>query len=215
MEEKKICTICNLELPATSEFFHKMEKGKYGFRSTCKECNKSKRKIYTQTSDYKEKARVKQSEWRKNNPKKALEANRKNWEKNRDKYNENRKNKYWTDEEYRLKRIEYDKKHKESGKRNEVTSKPEYKEKARLRNKKRRAINYLKEQDYKRAAIWRDENRSYINKKDKERRLNISKSYVARTMRLNVNQLDDNIYQLKKTIILLKRELKSNNVKIK
>lgn len=42
--EIKICSICNKELPATSEYFHKDKNGKYGLYCVCKTCRKAKLK---------------------------------------------------------------------------------------------------------------------------------------------------------------------------
>ena len=36
--EHKVCTLCNKNVPATSEYFHKKKNGKYGLGSRCKEC---------------------------------------------------------------------------------------------------------------------------------------------------------------------------------
>lgn len=38
MEFTKVCTICQKELPATKEYFHKKITGKYGFTAKCKSC---------------------------------------------------------------------------------------------------------------------------------------------------------------------------------
>ena len=38
MELTKICTKCGIEKPATTDYFTKEKRGKYGLRSNCKEC---------------------------------------------------------------------------------------------------------------------------------------------------------------------------------
>jgi 5-methylcytosine-specific restriction endonuclease McrA len=43
MNPTRICTECNKELPATLEYFYKSQKGKYGLKSTCKECYRADR----------------------------------------------------------------------------------------------------------------------------------------------------------------------------
>jgi len=39
---KKICIICNLELPATTKYFNREKSGKFGVRGQCKECRNRK-----------------------------------------------------------------------------------------------------------------------------------------------------------------------------
>ena len=96
----KKCNICQKEKPANYEHFHKQKKGKYGYRSTCKSCLKIKRREYTSTDEYKKKHREKMSEWRKNNPEKALEISRRSYKRNGWKDNEKKREKLRTDEEY-------------------------------------------------------------------------------------------------------------------
>lgn len=43
-ENKKICTRCKKEYPATLEFFHKKKNGLYGLHSVCKECRLKEKK---------------------------------------------------------------------------------------------------------------------------------------------------------------------------
>lgn len=40
----KICTKCGTEKKATSDFFAKDRKGKYGLKATCKDCDRTYRK---------------------------------------------------------------------------------------------------------------------------------------------------------------------------
>lgn len=40
MLKTKVCTKCNLELPATKEYFHAKKNGLYGLASQCKKCRK-------------------------------------------------------------------------------------------------------------------------------------------------------------------------------
>jgi len=59
----KICTECNRELPATSEFFHKDEKGKNGLRAECKDCKNKKNRKYERKDQ--EKRREYLANWKK------------------------------------------------------------------------------------------------------------------------------------------------------
>ena len=131
------------------------------------------------------------------------------------KYNQKKKEKYWTDEEYRLKCIAYDIKYKESGKRFKSNSKKENREAARLRSKMRRENETKKEQDYKRNAEWREENKEHLKELWKSNRDALKPAYIAQTMRLKVNDLTPEILETKQIIIKLKRELKINNIKIR
>jgi hypothetical protein len=57
--ESKICNHCKIEKPCTSEYFHKHNKNKTGFRSICKECRKSKSHSYATSEKYRAKYRQK------------------------------------------------------------------------------------------------------------------------------------------------------------
>ena len=57
--ESKICTHCKVDKPCTSEYFHKHNKNKTGFRSICKECRKSKSHSYVTSKKYRAKYRQK------------------------------------------------------------------------------------------------------------------------------------------------------------
>ena len=215
MELFKICTKCNTQLPANSEFFYKMKAGKYGFRSVCKKCSCEEVKNYRKSPEAKEKHRIKMAEWRNNNPEKTKQIEKKCRDKHKDERNKIRKEKYWNDNEYRLKRIEYDKKYKLSGRRYEVNSKPENRESARLRSKIRRQNETKKAHDYKRNAKWREENKEHLLELWKRNRNEIKPAYVAQSMRLKVKDLTPEIIETKQLVIKLKRELKNNNIKIR
>lgn len=50
----KRCTKCKREFPATIEYFRRQTAGKYGFRSTCRECCKQYDAQYRETDGYHE-----------------------------------------------------------------------------------------------------------------------------------------------------------------
>jgi 5-methylcytosine-specific restriction endonuclease McrA len=48
----RTCTRCKEEYPATSEYFHKQAKGKYGLKSICRDCNnKGFAKYYSENTE--------------------------------------------------------------------------------------------------------------------------------------------------------------------
>jgi hypothetical protein len=211
----KICTKCNKELEAITENFHRMKSGKYGFRPTCKSCVRVYRKEYTSTDKFKEKNRKNAAKWRKENPEKALEVSRESYKNNGHKHNAKRREQYRTDPEFKAKVVALEKKYKESGRRYEMNSKPEQMEKSRKRSKTRRENKELREKDYLRNARYRKENKEYLHKLHLSNRKDLKPSYVAQTLRISVKDLTPSIYETKRIIIKLKRELKQNNVKIR
>jgi hypothetical protein len=213
--ETKICTKCNNEYDATLQFWHKQKNGKYGLRSVCKICSYAAMKTYRKTPKAKEANRLQSAKWRVEHPDKALEISRNNYRLHGKEYNDKRRDKYKTDPEYRCKKIEYDRKYKESGRRYKMNCKPETREKSRFRSKKRRENKELKEHDYNRNAKWRVKNKEYLNSLHKKNRKQLCPSYVAQSMRISVLDLTPEILETKRIIIQLKRELKSNNIKIR
>ena len=211
----KICTKCNKELEATKDNFHAMKNGRFGLRSTCKTCTKTYRKQYTSTEEYKKYHREKQAKWREQNHEKALEISRKNYKKHAKRRNAERIEKYHNDPVFKEKAKEREKRYKESGRRHEMNSKPQQREKARIRSKKRRLNADLKAHDYKRNSIWRKENKERIKSLTDKKIKQLEPSYVASSMRVSVKDLNLEVYETKKLIIKLKRELKNNNVKIR
>lgn len=211
----KACTSCKKEKVCNSENFQPTKAGKYGFNSKCKECVKKVQKKYRSTPEYKEKHRKKAAQWRKENPEKTLEINRKSYNKNKERINEERRYKYHNDPEFKQKKIDSEKRYKESGRRLEVSRKPEQMEKARIRSRKRRKDPIKKAHDYKRGAEWRKENKEYLDKLHAKNRNELCDSYVSQTLGMSVKEAPKELIELKRTIIELKRELKANNVKIR
>lgn len=211
----KICTKCKAEYPATLVFWYKQKKGKYGLKSTCKECHRKMVKEYRSRPEIKEIARIRQIKWRKNNPEKSKEIDARCHNKHKEEYNKNRKIRYANDDDFRKKVKESEKKYKDSGGRYKANCKPESRRKARLRSKERRNNIEKKDHDYKQNAEWRDKNKDYLHKTNKEKRDKLAPSYIAQTMRISVNDLSPEILETQRIIIKIKRELKNNNVKIK
>ena len=83
----KTCTVCHKELPATLEYFFKERHGKYGLRSKCKVCFVAAAKILKAKPAYE---------------KKAIEYNRKYYQKNKDQFSK-RCRKYYEENAEHLK----------------------------------------------------------------------------------------------------------------
>ncbi|QIG62291.1 HNH endonuclease [Tenacibaculum phage JQ] len=211
----KTCTKCNLDLPATKDYFNSQKNGKYGLRSACKKCNKEYRKKYTSTEEYKKRHREKMAKWRKENPKKLKEINRRCYNKHAERINKERRERYHTDPIYKEKCKERERAYKESGGRGKIHRKPEQMEKSRIRSRKRRLNPEKQSHDRMMNAMYREKNKELLKLKDKERRKELIPSYVAQCMRVSVDSLTPEIYETKKLVIKLKRELKNNNVKIR
>jgi len=77
MFEIKFCRKCNIEFPATEEYFYKDKNGKYGLRGECKECTKNHHHNYYR-----------------NNIKYFKEANKKYSLENKETISQNNKNLY-------------------------------------------------------------------------------------------------------------------------
>ena len=122
MNLTKTCTVCQIEYPATIEFFHKScSRGRYSLRSTCKQCYsiKSKEKYNKLSEKTKKKLREKslqryygnreyyldkQKEWLSANQEKRNEQQREYSYKNRQKRNEYLKNKRQRDTQFRVRK---------------------------------------------------------------------------------------------------------------
>ena len=213
--QTKICNKCNNEFPATLDYFFAQKKGKYGVRAKCKQCLKEYASEYRSTPEYRERHRLEMIEYRKKKPQLIKKINDKSRNKNKEIYNEKRRYLYKTDTEYKQKKIEQERKYKESGRRYFVGSKPEQREKAVIRSRNRRLNPEKRIQDYKYGERYRNENRIVLNEKSKIKRIELHDSYVAHTLDKFTHELTPEIIEQKRLIIKLKRELKSNNIKIK
>jgi hypothetical protein len=209
----KICTKCGLELPATSEYWHKQTNGKYGFRSFCKKCSFIVYKEYSSTPEYKEKHRIEGIEYRKNNPEKTKEINRRSYNKRKDEYNKKRRHLYHNDPVYRQKYDERNKEYRRSEKGKNMMNKPENREKQRERSKRYRRDfpDKIKECNDK----YRVNNKEFLKMLSDRKRSELTPAYVAQFMNTGVSDMPKEIYEFKKIIIQLKRELKRNNIKIR
>lgn len=213
--EFKICPNCKNSYPATLIYFHAQKRGKYGLRNSCKECSKLYRKQHNSKPETKIKLAAKAKEWRLKNPEKSLELSRQMYKKYGHNYNSKKRDRLKTDVDFRNKIIEREKRYKESGRRFEMNNKPEMREAARLRSKKRRDNEELKKHDYNKHAVWVENNKEHLKELWKTNREELKPAYVAQTMRISINELTPEILETKRIIIKLKRELRSNNIKIR
>jgi hypothetical protein len=207
----KICTKCNNELLATKDNFNSQKNGKFGLRSVCKPCNKIYRKQYTSTDEYKKRHRESMLKWRKENRQEALIISRRSYKKNGKKHNEIRKQKYNSDENFRKEKLLRDKKYTESGRRKELYLQNIEKEKIRVKKWREKNSDFVKKSQEK----YRKENADRLRKMHLDKRKNLMPSYVAQCMRIKTEDLTPEVYETKKVIIKLKRELKNNNIKIR
>lgn len=212
MENKKTCTKCNKELPATTEFFYKQKMGMFGIKSTCKDCDKNYNKEYRSDPEFKKRHRDKIAKWRKDNPEKSKEANRRCYAKNKDRFNETRRKRYKTDPEYRQKRKEAEKRYKATGAREKQRSTKEYKDKAIARNKLYRSIPENKKKISEYNKKYREDKREYVLGLYKTRRENLTDGYVlgqiTRYRDIDKKDIPQGMIEHKRLLIKLKRELK-------
>lgn len=73
----KTCNVCGEAKPITD--FYKASTCKDGYRSTCKKCHLAKGKAYVSTEVGRKKARESYKKWKKDNPEKLKESQRKHY----------------------------------------------------------------------------------------------------------------------------------------
>lgn len=128
VKDKKICNVCNLELPATIEYFIKRKDSKDGLSHECKKCSSIRKKKYRE--EHKEEIANKSKIYRENNKDIIKEYQKKYRKENseyfkeygKNYYNENKEeinykqSLYQNTPEYKLNKAEYDKKYREENK---------------------------------------------------------------------------------------------------
>jgi 5-methylcytosine-specific restriction endonuclease McrA len=82
MSETKVCTKCGKELPATTEYFYKWAKGKFGVMAECKECWKSHTKKFK--NDNKERYKEMDQRYYEANKEQILAHNKQYYEANKE-----------------------------------------------------------------------------------------------------------------------------------
>lgn len=207
----KICVDCGNDFPATTKYWYKQKKGKYGLKSKCKICENARMKIYRSTPEYREYHRIDVAKRRAKDPEQYRKINRQSRERNKDRINAKNKERYLNDPEFKQKCIDRETLYKESGRRYDVSNTPEQRAKAVERIKKRRLIPEKVEEDRKIEAIWKDKNREKIRASDRKKRYDLIDSYVAQSMRKKLGNLTPEIIETRRLIIKIKRELKYNN----
>jgi len=127
----KVCTKCEKELPATTEYYHKHKTGKLGLRADCKNCAKMHRK------ENKEQIRKRRKQYCKENKEQISEQQKQYYEENKQRISERKKQYYEENKEQILGRQkQYCKENKEQIK--------QYREKNKGRIKKYNT-RYMKE----------------------------------------------------------------------
>ena len=102
--DKKICTVCGIEFPATSENFVRRNDSKDGLSYECKNCSSIRKKKYNE--EHKEEISEKGKIYRDNNKEYLKECGKKYRDKNKEYYNEYNK-KYYNEnkEQIQLKKL--------------------------------------------------------------------------------------------------------------
>ena len=124
----KTCTKCGKTLPATTEYFHKQKKGKYGFKSECKKC----------AAEY-------SKQWRKNHKDELSEYKKQYRESNREKVRKQQKQ--WS-ENHKERRSEYIKQWTESNREKLVEYKKQWREDNKDKIKQWREVSKDKRREY-------------------------------------------------------------------
>lgn len=188
----KKCTVCNLE--KTFNNYNKQKNGKFGLLSRCNSCLKKYRQEYMKRPEAKESHRIRSQKWRDENPEEKLKRSREQYKKFGHIYNSKSKEKYNTDLEYRLKKLEADKKYSDTGKRRELYRLP-------------KNLEY----NLKRCKVYKSNNVESVKKQKKEYTENLPDTLIK--IRLGFKKKDEipnEIIETKRLTILLKRTLKNN-----
>lgn len=103
MNYTKSCTICQIEFPATTDFFHKCSvRSKYGIKSYCKKCgNKKALERYYKNREHN---LLKQKEWHYSNREKRIKQLREYSYANKNRRNEYLKKKKETDIQFKIRK---------------------------------------------------------------------------------------------------------------
>lgn len=168
----KTCNKCHIE-KSDSEF------RKIG--RVCRECRNIYERKLRKRPDLKEKHKIDQRTWRQKNKNRSAEITLKSWHKNKEKYNRVRRERYKDDLDYRQKKIESDRRYKESGRRNQMCrANPKHKERAAVWKKKnpdRVRKNFRKYKD----RVWIEHERN--------QRKNLDDSYVLKVVKKSMNYI--------------------------
>lgn len=191
METKK-CNGCNLE--KSFENYNKQKKGKFGLRSKCNSCTKEYRQEYTKRPEVKEKHRIRSQKWRDENPEEQLKRSREQFKKFGHIYNAKAKEKYNTNDVYRLKKLEIDKQYNATGRRKELYRVP-------------KNLEY----NLKRNKVYKSNNVEKVKKQQQNYIENLSDTLIKIRLGFKKNdEIPKDIIEIKRLTILLKRTLKNN-----
>jgi len=166
---------------------------------------------YRSTDKVKKEHAEKRKLWRQKNPDKQRAIVKRNYEKHSLRVNAEKTERYKNDAEYRAKIHETDKRYKESGRRREVNSTPENRKKAAERRKKRYYSNVEREKEE--IKKFHLNNPGYRKMKSRERYEKLPDSYLFREIKrhsklqLSIEDMPKEILEVKRNMILLKREI--------
>lgn len=169
--ETKVCTTCKIEKAATKEFFYKAERGLYGLKSKCKECDSKRAKSYY--LDNQEKLKEYYKTYSKENPEKEKLRKQKYYNENKNEISKKYKDWYYKNHEYNLQRA-----------KDWIKNNPEkYKKMMENSKESKSAYNKLyyqanKERINERAKRWR-ENNPGLNAKYQQTRRHRKKNSIT------------------------------------
>lgn len=107
MDHTKVCTKCQEEYPATTEYFHSSPRNKHGVTTSCKKCRSEdgKKRYHNETPEQRRHRKKRCQKWEQENKEKRKEQRRRH---DRSDYFKE----YYSNEENRQRRNEYCKQHR-------------------------------------------------------------------------------------------------------
>lgn len=177
----------------------------------CRECKNAYMRELRKRPDIKEKHRIKMGEWRKKNPERQLQIQRKNYKNNGHKHNAKKRLLYKTDPVYKQKRIDAEKRYKASGRRKEM-------------HRRRHALKC--EEIREKSAKWKRENPEWVKKyvrrykdnywieHEREQRKKLDDPYVIKVLKKSMDyvvktkDIPKELIEIQRQKIIIHRTLK-------
>lgn len=170
-------------------------------------------KYYRSRPGHKERHRLAAAEWRKKNHEKQLVINRRCWNKNKDRFNKERKDKYWSDPEFRAKKIQSDRNYMLSGIRKIMWDKNPNK-KLRIRQRYERVTADPVRNQY-RQKYRRQYRVSVQRPKEEGWRKELSDPYVVAVIKkqmkrqIKTKDIPKELIEIKRNVLKIKRTIRN------